>query len=189
MLPGGLTDIARTVLEHLAPDKTEKDRDDKTAAQSLHLSDVPDGGYLTGHFDAETTAILRAALARDLPAHMRPSTITVLPSLPLNPNGKVDRAALTATATAARDADRRRPSGPAPRSETELHVAAVWKDVLGIDSIAVDDNFFDLGGTSLRLLAVHQRLAKLDLGREIPESLYRAVAEALAWAYRMDTRG
>ncbi|WP_456685250.1 amino acid adenylation domain-containing protein [Bradyrhizobium sp. P5_C11_2] len=136
-------------------------------------------------------AVLRAELAGGLPAHMRPSTITVLPSLPLNPNGKVDRTALTATATAARDAERRRASGPAPRSETELRIAAVWKDVLGIDSIAVDDNFFDLGGTSLRLLAVHQRLATLDLGTISVVDLFarptiRALAEFLGGASRQN---
>src|ERR1700712_762812 len=65
--PGALTDIAHAVLERIAPDKTEKDRDDKTASQSLHLSDVPDGGYLTADLDPETTALLRAALEKFTP--------------------------------------------------------------------------------------------------------------------------
>jgi hypothetical protein len=62
-----LRDIAAAVLEHIAPQAAEKDRDDKTAAQSVQLSDVPDGGYLTGTLDAETTALLRAALAKFTP--------------------------------------------------------------------------------------------------------------------------
>jgi Domain of unknown function (DUF222)/HNH endonuclease len=65
--PTMLKDIAAAVLEHLAPEETENKRDAKTASQSLHLSDVPDGGYLTGDLDPETTALLRAALAKFTP--------------------------------------------------------------------------------------------------------------------------
>ena len=65
--PPMLRDIAAAVLEHIAPDTAEKDRDDKTADQSVQLSDVPDGGYLTGTLDPETTALLRAALAKFTP--------------------------------------------------------------------------------------------------------------------------
>jgi hypothetical protein len=62
--PPMLRDIAAAVLERIAPDTAEKDRDDKTATQSVQLSDVPDGGYLTGTLDVETTALLRAALKK-----------------------------------------------------------------------------------------------------------------------------
>ncbi len=62
-----LRDIAAAVLERIAPEAAEKGRDDKTAEQSVQLSDVPDGGYLTGTLDAETTALLRAALGKFTP--------------------------------------------------------------------------------------------------------------------------
>ena len=65
--PPMLRDIAAAVLERIAPDAAEKDRDRKTAGQRLHLSDVPDGGYLTATLDAETTALLRAALTTFTP--------------------------------------------------------------------------------------------------------------------------
>ena len=84
--PSGLTDIAKTILEHLAPETAEQDRDVKTASQSLHLSDVPDGGYLTGDLDPETTALLRAALAKFTPegrVTVGPDGV-VRPALPLS---------------------------------------------------------------------------------------------------------
>ena len=65
--PTDLVDIANAILEHLAPETAEKDRDQKTAEQALHLSDVPDGGWMTGTFDPESTALLRAALAKATP--------------------------------------------------------------------------------------------------------------------------
>ncbi len=81
-----LRDIAAAVLEHLAPEETEKKRDVKTGSQSVHLSDVPDGGYLTGDLDPETTALLRAALAKFTP-EAKPVVRedgTVGPALPLS---------------------------------------------------------------------------------------------------------
>lgn len=131
--------------------------------------------------------VLRAELAERLPTHMRPSTIATLSSLPLTPNGKVDRTALITRIVASREADRQPTSGLAPRTEIEQRIAGIWKDVLFIDSIAVDDNFFDLGGTSLKLLVVHQRLAKLDYGPISVVDLFarptiRALAEHLGSA-------
>ena len=84
--PPDLVDIANTILEHIAPETAEKDRDEKTAEQALHLSDVPDGGWMTDTFNPENTAILRAALAKFTPE----GTISVgpdglvTPALPLS---------------------------------------------------------------------------------------------------------
>ena len=68
MSPADLKDIAARLKEELAPDTCEKDRDAKAARQSVHLSDVGDGGRLDGDLDAESTAILRAALDKYMPA-------------------------------------------------------------------------------------------------------------------------
>ena len=104
---------------------------------------------------------LRAAVAARLPAHMHPSTLTILPSLPLNANGKVDRSALAARLSASSDGTGSQSSAASPaRTETEARIAAVWRDILTIDAIGIDDNFFDLGGSSLKLLHVQQRLTK-----------------------------
>ena len=67
--PKDLRGIAHALLAEFVPDRSERRRDDKEQAQRLHLSDTPDGGRLDGDLDAESTAILRAALDRYLPAH------------------------------------------------------------------------------------------------------------------------
>jgi acyl carrier protein len=83
---------------------------------------------------------------------MVPSTITVLQTLPLNANGKVDRKALPEQEiTGERDYQ-------APEGEVELAVAAIWAEVLGATRIGRHDNFFELGGHSLAALQVLARV-------------------------------
>ncbi|MEV6075920.1 amino acid adenylation domain-containing protein [Streptomyces sp. NPDC052069] len=124
---------------------------------------------------APDTGDLRAALARDLPDYMVPATFVVLERLPLTVNGKLDTKALPAPAAGAV-----RAAGKvyaAPRTPLEHRVAAIWRDVLGVDPIGVHDSFFDLGGHSLRAinLAGHLREAGLDVSvRDIFE--HRTVA-------------
>ena len=107
-------------------------------------------------------AELKALLQDALPGFMVPSAILVLDSLPLTPNGKIDRRRLP-------DPQSQRQSGAdcvAPRNELERNIAALWRDVLGIGDVGIDDNFFDLGGDSFRLVRVHAGLQQL-LGREV----------------------
>jgi len=96
---------------------------------------------------------LRARLAHVLPDYMVPGVIVPLDALPLNPNGKVDRRALP---------EPERPSQQvfdAPQGEIEAALAQLWTEVLGVQSVGRNENFFDLGGHSLLLLKLHQRLA------------------------------
>jgi amino acid adenylation domain-containing protein len=105
-----------------------------------------------------TAAALRAALRARLPDYMVPADFVVLPALPLSSNGKIDRRALPAP-------PRERPelgaAFVAPESPTEQTLAALWCEVLGRERVGVADNFFDLGGHSLRLGQVHARLQPL----------------------------
>ncbi len=100
-------------------------------------------------------AELRRALRARLPDYMVPADFVVLPALPLSPNGKVDRRALPAPAR-----DRVETGGRfvAPESATEQLLATFWREALGRDRVGVEDNFFDLGGHSLKLGQVHARL-------------------------------
>ncbi|MBI4781728.1 MAG: amino acid adenylation domain-containing protein [Oscillatoriophycideae cyanobacterium NC_groundwater_1537_Pr4_S-0.65um_50_18] len=89
---------------------------------------------------------LRAFLRRKLPEFMVPTAFVVLDSLPMTPNGKVDRRALPAP-------NPNRPDLPsvfvAPQTATEQQLAQIWTQALAINQVGIHDNFFDLGGHSL----------------------------------------
>ena len=86
---------------------------------------------------------------------MVPPAYVELDALPLTPNGKVDRRALPDFNLAA--ANRSEPF-VVPASEMEVALASIWTEVLGVERVSVDDNFFDLGGHSLLCMQVIARL-------------------------------
>ncbi|HEY0068158.1 MAG TPA: phosphopantetheine-binding protein, partial [Flavisolibacter sp.] len=104
--------------------------------------------YLTGRTSLNAAA-LRTFLKNTLPAHMIPEHFVQLDSLPLTSNGKVDRNALPAPVGLAMSTGI---AYVAPRNRTEEKLAAVWKEVLGRDRISIKDNFFDLGGNSIKII-------------------------------------
>lgn len=113
----------------------------------------------------EVPAELRERLRQRLPGYMVPSPIIPLDRLPLSTSGKIDRRALAIMATA----EIGRASGhrsAAALNETETAVARIWQDLLKLDGIGLDANFFDLGGHSLMLLNVQDRLQQ-DTGMQI----------------------
>jgi acyl carrier protein len=95
---------------------------------------------------APQAAALRAFLKERLPEYMIPHGIVTLPELPLTPNGKVDRRAL-----AAAGGEAFAPEVPyvAPRNPIEGRLVEIWKELLEVDRVGVQDSFFDLGGHSL----------------------------------------
>ncbi len=108
-------------------------------------------------------ADLRAALAAALPEYMVPSSFVLLDSFPLTANGKIDRNALPNPSAV--EAESGAASEP-PRNELERMIAQAWKDALGVDSVGLNENFFDLGAHSLMVAEVHMQLQQL-LGREL----------------------
>jgi amino acid adenylation domain-containing protein len=94
---------------------------------------------------------LREWCAQSLPAYMVPQAWVFLDCLPTTPNGKVDRKALPSLDQAGTAVG---PSDAVPSTETERRVAAIWARVLGLTSVSVDANFFDIGGHSLRALRI-----------------------------------
>jgi amino acid adenylation domain-containing protein len=112
--------------------------------------------------EAVEAAELRAALRHTLPDWMVPSAFVSLPALPLTPNGKVDRAALPAP-----EGGEAQAPYVAPRDREETAIAAVFAQVLGVERVGIHDDFFSLGGHSLRAMQVASRLRDaLDL--EVP---------------------
>ncbi|MHC2086948.1 amino acid adenylation domain-containing protein [Methylobacterium sp. CM6244] len=121
--------------------------------------------YVTGTPVDE--ASLREALLRRLPSHMVPAHIVSVPSLPLTPNGKLDLHALPAPLPLSR-------ASAEPEGAMEVALAEVWREVLEVDAIGRDDDFFGLGGHSLTAAQLAMRV-KQRLGVTVP---IRALFEA-----------
>jgi amino acid adenylation domain-containing protein len=104
------------------------------------------------------------ALARErLPAYMVPSTFVMIPDAPLTPTGKIDRAALPPP-------DWREATGPAPappRTAVEEQLRGLWREILGLEDIGIDDNFFDLGGRSRLGAHLFARIER-EMGARLP---------------------
>ncbi|MFF9672031.1 non-ribosomal peptide synthase/polyketide synthase [Streptomyces eurythermus] len=118
--------------------------------------------------DVPSAAGLRAHLAAGLPDYMLPAAFVTVPELPLTANGKVDRRRLPAPDWAAgADRDHRE-----PRTDTERTLAGIWAELLGVERVGVDDNFFMLGGDSILSIQVVSRARAAGLALT-PRDLFR----------------
>ncbi|GAB2695006.1 amino acid adenylation domain-containing protein [Kitasatospora kifunensis] len=120
-----------------------------------------DGG--DGHGEA-LPAALRAQLQERLPHYLVPSAVVVLDALPLTPNGKLDRKALPAPDFAAAV------TGRAPRTEREQVLSGLFAELLGLESVGIDDGFFELGGdsiTSIQLVARARQAGLVFSARDV----------------------
>jgi amino acid adenylation domain-containing protein len=109
--------------------------------------------YLVPHDGVQlSSALLKTSLTATLPDYMIPNSFIFLDAMPINPNGKIDRKALPSPEQY--DQDDYEP----PVNELEMIIAEIWSDVLGIHQVGLQSNFFDLGGHSLLLIKVKQRL-------------------------------
>ena len=101
------------------------------------------------------TGELRNFIKGHLPEYMLPSAFVEMDALPLSPNGKVDRKLLPAPDGARPELEQ---AFVAPRNEVEQTLANIWAEVLRLDQIGINDNFFDLGGHSLLATQVISRV-------------------------------
>ena len=122
--------------------------------------------YVTVDGVAPSYAELRAFLAVTLPEHMIPATATVLAVVPLTVNGKVDRAALPAPDLGSvRDAD----AHVEPATPQESVLAETYAEVLNLDGVGAGDNFFHLGGDSIRAVHLAGKLRERGWTLELPD--------------------
>ncbi len=126
------------------------------------------------------TSEIGAWLASILPPYMRPNSITVLERLPLTPNGKIDRLALPDPV-----GSRAKPGHVAPRNAVEEGLAAIWAEVLRLETVGINDRFFELGGNSVTAIRMINRAQKtLGLKISVRDLFERQTIAALELANR-----
>jgi amino acid adenylation domain-containing protein/thioester reductase-like protein len=120
--------------------------------------DASGNRYLCSYFTAEDKVDLeqlKEFMSVDLPGYMIPAHIRQIEVMPLTANGKIDKKALPETDTAA-------PAGEfvMPSTEIEQKIAEVWQQVLGIEKVSATDNFFSIGGNSIKAISAVAKLQK-----------------------------
>ena len=121
---------------------------------------------------------LQVFLKRQLPPYMVPSVFEIVERFPLSPAGKIDRKALQKIPGRRQELNR---SHVPPRTATEQAVAEIWRDVLGVDTVGAQDDFFDLGGHSMMIVRVIYQInatRKVRLG--VPDLFQNPTVEQLA---------
>jgi amino acid adenylation domain-containing protein/thioester reductase-like protein/non-ribosomal peptide synthase protein (TIGR01720 family) len=133
--------------------------------------------YLCAYFvasEAVDVSLTRKTLSKSMPDYMVPSYFVQLDKIPLTPNGKLDRKALPepelkGTAEYA-----------APTNEIEEILTGTWSDVLGSEKISIDDNFFEIGGDSIKAIQIASKLQKHRLKMEVNQVFLHKTIRQLA---------
>lgn len=132
----------------------------------LAREDASGGKQLVAYYlsdEALPVATLRDWVGERLPAYMVPSAFVWMAVWPLTPNGKLDRKALPDPDLA----DRGQREYVAPEGALEQRVAAIWRELLGVERVGRDDNFFELGGHSLIAVTMIERMRKQGLRADV----------------------
>ncbi|KAK3815515.1 MAG: Non-ribosomal peptide synthetase module [Benniella sp.] len=155
---------------------------DHLLVQSSAVIAMGEGGhkrlvaYVVAKHDDQLVHTLRSHLTSCLPEYMVPTAIVRLDALPINSNGKLDRKALPAP-----DSDAfARQIYEAPQGDVEITIAHIWAEILNLDRVSRNDNFFALGGHSLLAVRLMNRLVSLDV--QMPLSTIFASPTLLSFA-------
>jgi len=155
----GVQEVAvriHSVADDSAADSSAADGDARLAAYLVCGSNPPPSG-----------SQLRRLLGARLPAYMLPNSFTFLERMPVNRNGKIDRAALPVPEPGRPPLDTPLIAARTPLEET---LTTIWQEVLGVEPIGIHDNFFDVGGHSLVAVTLFERIAKAT-GKSLPLSV------------------
>ncbi|KZN57555.1 hypothetical protein N473_06630 [Pseudoalteromonas luteoviolacea CPMOR-1] len=120
-------------------------------------------GYVSGK--ALDSEMIKTTIAQWLPDYMVPALVMTLDEMPHNSNGKIDRKALPAPQWQETQAY------VSPQTETESRLATIWQSVLGTEQVGREDNFFALGGDSIKALSVASQGKQSGLHFELPQLL------------------
>ena len=155
-------------------------REDKAGGKQLVA-------YFTTRSDAAPPDVetLRAHLLQTLPDYMVPSAYMALAELPLSSNGKLDRGALPTADGSALSLTQYAP----PRDESERLLCQLWADVLGIERVGIHDNFFDIGGDSIRSISIVGKGKSLGLDFAIVDLFKHPTVAELAHHLRAAVGG
>ncbi|MBW1713791.1 MAG: amino acid adenylation domain-containing protein, partial [Deltaproteobacteria bacterium] len=152
-----LGEIKATLADHPAvKEAVVVSREDQSGDKSL-------AAYVVLDQERPSPGQLRDFLKEKLPEYMVPSAFVTLEEMPLTPNGKIDYQSLPAPDLSSLSTQPSR----APQGELEIQLAKLWEQVLGVQPIGADDNFFGLGGHSLLAVTLLARMEKI-FGRELP---------------------
>jgi amino acid adenylation domain-containing protein len=144
--------------------------------------------YLSSDAEKPTGRSLRSSLRQRLPGYMIPSRFFFLESLPLLPNGKVDRQALPQHAPQVAAGEN---GGSVPRYQLEAQLCAIWEELLRLPQVGIQDDFFDLGGDSLLAVEMVSRIqevcgGELSLSDFAPEITIERLVQALTEQHRRE---
>ncbi|MCP4150962.1 MAG: AMP-binding protein, partial [bacterium] len=136
------------------------------------------GHFLCAYYVAESTqqpaSGIQAFLSQYLPHYMIPSFLMELEKIPLTTNGKIDRKALPAPEIkTTRDYE-------APTTRVEKALAAEWRQILNTGKLGINDNYFSLGGDSIKTIQIASRLRKYDLKLEVKDIFTHQTIKQLA---------
>jgi acyl-coenzyme A synthetase/AMP-(fatty) acid ligase len=128
----------------------------------LAREEVPGDKRLVAYVVPAAASMVQIGALRDflhskLPEYMVPAAFVQLQSLPLLPNGKVDRRSLPAPRWDRQSGETYQPPG----NELEKAIAGIWQELLQMDRVGMDDSFFELGGHSLLIVQAHRRLSRI----------------------------
>ncbi|HET8890737.1 MAG TPA: amino acid adenylation domain-containing protein [Candidatus Angelobacter sp.] len=144
-----------------------------------HAGDKRLAAYASARPGVETSEeALKQYLEKRLPRYMVPSSITLLENLPKTPNGKIDRKALP-------NPDRIAHAGKQkPRNDVEKKITEIWQEVLGVEQVGIEEDFFALGGHSLLATQVMVRVEnsfsmKIPLSKLFESSTVAAMARCI----------
>ncbi|MGI8504145.1 MAG: amino acid adenylation domain-containing protein, partial [Hassallia sp.] len=135
-------------------------------------------GYVVPHHKSpDLVTQLQQFLKHKLPEYMIPATFVMLEALPLTPNNKIDRQALPAPNTIEKEAELNFVS---PETVEEQELADIWTQVLGLEKVGVNQNFFELGGDSIRSIQVRSQAQEKNINFSLPQLFqYQTIRELI----------